>query len=260
MDEPWFKQLRLLLLDIDGVLFSGLNPIPGAAEAIHKLRGAGISIRLLTNDAVSSRASRLAEFTQYGFDVAIEEIYTASYLTAEYLRMHGSPSVMLLLGGEGRNEFADISVTETDPQVVVVGDYFDDYVREHLQKAFDAVLNGAQLIAAQKNRYWMDGERPMIDIGFWVAGLEYCTRKRAKIIGKPAVESYLTVLHRCGVSPEQAAMASDDPYSDLLGAKRAGLRTVHVLAPGHPPPRSKYPRPDLTVSNLLELADSFVTA
>lgn len=219
---------RLFIIDIDEVLCSHDVALPGAHEAIDALRRAGKEIRFLTNDAWSSRDSRAKELHEQGIRISPHEIYTSSFLTASYIRSLGSPPTLLLSGGEGVKEFAGIPLREDSVEVVVVGDLFDSYSRTALERAYSAVINGARLIAMQNDQYWMDGDTPRINIGFWVAGLEYCTGTRAKVIGKPAIESYHFVLQDVGVSPAEALMISDSLDSDLVGAKKAGLFTIHI--------------------------------
>lgn len=241
MNEVNLKDISLFIMDVDGVLWAGDAPVPGTAKGINDLRNAGVALRFLTNDAVNSRRSRLEELNNNGFAIGEAELYTASYLTAQYLKQIGCPRTLLLLSGSGRDEFAGLPIVEDSPDIVVVGDFFDSYTRQAIEKAFDAVMHGAQLLAMQKNRYWMYGDHPKVDLGFWVAGLEYCTGVKAKVIAKPSVESYQVVLRDAGVQSSRAAMVSDDLYSDLSGAKRAGLATVHVTGSG------SFPKSDATV-------------
>jgi HAD superfamily hydrolase (TIGR01458 family) len=248
------RNIRCLILDVDGVIWSGDSVIPGSAQALNSLRSTGKCIRLLTNDAISSRSARIAEMATQAIHVDLDEMFTATYLAAEYLRYLGKPPSLVLLDGEGLSEFTGLSLVQTAPEVVVVGDYFDSYDRRTLDEAFYAVINGAPLLAMQRNRYFMSGDRPRIDAGFWVAGLEYCTGIRAKVIGKPSVESYEMVLRRAGFSPQESAMVSDDLYSDLLGAKKAGLTTIHIQSGDQSVPHIETLPADLTVTSLLHLS------
>jgi HAD superfamily hydrolase (TIGR01458 family) len=254
MDSKDLQHIRLFIMDIDGVLCWGDDAIPRAPEAIDALLMSGKEVRYLTNDSVSSRTSRASELHEQGFHVSPDEIYTASSLTAQYLRSLGSPSSLVLSGGEGLEEFVGITLVQDSAEVVVVGDFFDSYSRSLLERAYDAVINGAQLIATQKNRHWMFGDQPRIDLGFWVAGLEYCAGIEAKVIGKPSIECYQIVLQDAGASHHEAAMVSDDLYSDLAGAKRAGLTTIHISSHPVPSETIDIPAADLTIESLAELA------
>jgi ribonucleotide monophosphatase NagD (HAD superfamily) len=113
-------------------------------------------------------------------------------------------------------------------------------------------MNGAQFIATQRNRYWSSGSGPIVDIGFWIAGLEYCTGVEAEVIGKPSINSYLTVCRDTGIRVDNTVMVSDDVLSDLAGAKKAGLSTVHTTDYSVRTNATITLAPDLTVSNLSE--------
>jgi HAD superfamily hydrolase (TIGR01458 family) len=248
VDITVFDDTELFILDVDGVLVYDSKIVPGAKEAIMRLRSAGKHIRLLTNDSRSSRNSRAQELRSHGYDFPAEHIYTASYITARYLESLGSPPTLLLTSGSAIDDFRNIPLVSKNPEYVVIGDFFDLYSQETLQNAFDAVMNGAKLIATQKNRY-CPGHNNAIDIGFWVAGLEYSTGTKAKVMGKPSADSYQAVINDVGMVPTQAAMVSDDWASDLTGAHQLGL--VTILIGRHDLANSE---PDFQVDNMFELS------
>jgi HAD superfamily hydrolase (TIGR01458 family) len=249
------NEIHLVVLDIDGVFYCKNGAVLGAREAIAMLRKSGLIIRFLTNDAFSSRFSRAQELNTLGFDVHPSDIYTAASLTADYLRLLGSPPTMLLVEGECSEEFKGIPIVDHDPQVVVVGDCFSSYNFDKLNHAFSSIRNGAHFIAMQKNRHCSIGGEPLIDVGFWVAGLEYCTAKHAEVIGKPSVSSYVIICQDAGIAVENAAMVSDDLSSDLVGAHHAGLLTIHVTDYWVPSSLQPFFSPDLVVPDLNNFAE-----
>ncbi len=166
-----FNEVSLVILDIDGVIYNNHTIVQGASEAVMLLRKHGLVVKFLTNDAISSRSLRAQELNALGFDVLASDIYTATSLTAHYLQLVGSPRTLLLLEGEGKQEFQELPIVEYNPQCVVVGDCFNSYSFDKLNRAFIAIRNGAIFIAMQRNRCWsIDGDL-VIDTGFWVAGL-----------------------------------------------------------------------------------------
>ena len=80
----------------------------------------------------------------------------------------------------------------------------------------------------QKNRYWRTPEGLSLDVGPFVAALEYATGCDAVVVGKPAPAFFATVLAGLGVRPADAVMVGDDVESDVGGALRAGLAGVLV--------------------------------
>lgn len=248
------EHVKLLILDIDGVIYCGNDAIPGAQNALEELQKRGFIVKFLTNDGVNSRHSRAKALNSLGFNIEPANIYTAASLAAEYLRRMGSPRTMFLFEGDSLQEFFNIPVDEDQPEFVLVGDFFHCYDFERLDRAFRAIMDGAGLLAVQRNRYWAAGPRPIIDIGLWVAGIEYCTGVSAKIIGKPEIGCYKFVCSESNVEPQDAIMVSDDLYSDLKGAYEAGLRIIHVTDCSVNLPMPAPVIPDLTIPNLSALS------
>ena len=94
---------------------------------------------------------------------------------------------------------------------------------------FRALINGASLIAAAKNRYFKDSDNDLsLDAGGFVEALEFASNKRAKIIGKPSKEFFYLAIKSLNLQPNEVLMVGDDIKSDILGAKKAGLKTALV--------------------------------
>jgi HAD superfamily hydrolase (TIGR01458 family) len=89
-------------------------------------------------------------------------------------------------------------------------------------------MDGAELVALQKNRFWLTPEGLSLDVGPFVAALEYATGRTAHVVGKPARAFFLQPLSELGVEPRAALMVGDDIHSDIGGALDAGLRAVLV--------------------------------
>ena len=231
----------LVVLDLDGVIQFGRKVPEHAHELLRRLREAGYALRFLTNDGFNSRRSRCEQLHEAGVEISIDELYTASSLTARYVRERIPGSVLALVGGPARDEFEDLELSNaSDASCVVVGDWFDDYDRSALRAAYTALERGAELIAMHRKRSWASegvGEHS-IDIGFWVAGLEYCCRREATVVAKPSAYAYTTILEDSGFDAERCLMVSDEIDPDLLGAERLGLRTL--LAAGGRIPRELF--------------------
>jgi HAD superfamily hydrolase (TIGR01458 family) len=217
----------LVLMDLDGVIQVGDTVPREAIDMLAELRAGDYVIRFLTNDGINSRASRLEQLRRCGLDVELDELYTASYLTARYLAERGLAPILPLCGRPALDEFEGLEQSLERPRAVVVGDYFPHYDYDAVKAAYTALAHGAELIAMHKKRSWPTGGARVIDIGFWVAGLEFCSRRPATVIGKPAEYSYATVLRDTGFQPERVVMVSDEVEPDLIGARRWGIRTVH---------------------------------
>ena len=106
-----------------------------------------------------------------------------------------------------------------------VGRSFD---YEVLNRAFRHLMAGADLVALQKNRYWRREDGLSLDVGPFVAALEYASGRQAHVVGKPAPEFFRGILADAGVEPAAAAMVGDDVETDVGGALDAGLAGILV--------------------------------
>jgi len=227
-----------LLLDIDGVLTTRLSPIPGAPAALADLRRRGMPFRLLTNITMRSRAEVAAGLQRAGFAIESSEIFTAASLAAHYLRAHGGPRSWVLLHGSACEDFAGLDLGEAGAEYVVLGDLGDAFDAGIMNRIYRALLAGARLIAVQHNRAWIAADGPRLDVGAWVAALEFASGRPALVVGKPSPLAYQMPAADLGLPLDRLAMLSDDPDVDLAGARAAGLRTIFVrtsAVPGRRP-------------------------
>lgn len=213
-----------LLIDIDGVLTIGSEVIPGAAETLDALRARGILMRYVTNSTIYCRYTLHDRMQALGFHVEIDQLFTATYVAAEYLRAQEAKSYYPLLLPDAQLEFTDIEVDEVNPQFVVVGDIGASFNFVRLNKAFRALLNGAQLVALHKKRSWRTEAGLFMDAGPFVVALEYAAQTPATVVGKPSAAYFNRVLEDMGLPVERMAMIGDDIESDVLGAQQMGIQ------------------------------------
>lgn len=216
-----------LLIDIDGVLTHGGEPLPGAADAVDELRER-FPVRFLTNTSRKSSFTLLGELGDAGFDVSREEVFTAPMAAAALLEEGGVDSVLMLTSKDLERDFGEFELDADEPDAVVVGDMGRDFRYGPLNEAFRALMDGAELVAVHRNRYWDSGDGLRLDAGPFVAALEYAAGVEAEVAGKPSTNFFRAALEGVGVSPGDAVMVGDDAYGDVIGAAEAGLGTVLV--------------------------------
>jgi HAD superfamily hydrolase (TIGR01458 family) len=213
-----------LLFEIDGVLTLGEEVIPGAAETIESLRARAIPIRFMTNTTIYCRYTFLDHMRAKGFQIDIDELYTATYVAARYLRDHNAHTYFPLLLPDAQLEFTGIDIDEETPEYVVVGDMGAGFTFSRLNRAFRALLNGAKLIALHKKRHWRTPDGLFLDAGPFVMALEYAAETNALVLGKPSAAYFELVLRELGLRRDRVAMVGDDIESDVKGAKLMGLQ------------------------------------
>ena len=174
-----------LLLDIDGVLAVSWEALPGAVDALRRLREDGVPFRMITNTTTKTRADLASTLRDAGFDVGDEEIVTAVVATAAYLRdAHPGAKVFVLSDGDATEDLAGIELAAVqDADVVVIGGACDDFTYETMNKIFRRLMDGASLVGRLTNLYWKTSERWELDGGAYIAGLEEGSNTKAIFCG-----------------------------------------------------------------------------
>jgi len=227
-----------VILDLDGVLWIGGALSPRAPMFLEALRQRQLAFCILTNDCTASADQRRMELVRAGLNIDSHQLVTATQVAREWLLKRGYRRILYL----GREEAAlDLNplqrVRSSRVDAVVVGDLFSCYEKSLLALAVEAISSGAKFVAMQRKRLWSDGVATHVDNGFWVAGLEYVSRQRAIVVGKPARGAYQLAIQRLGLQlahRSSVVMMSDDADEDLAGADRCGLRTILIGAGAHP--------------------------
>ena len=215
------------LFDLDGTLYTDAGAIPGAVDALAELRRRGVPFRLVTNTTRRSRRLLAERLRSYGFAVEPDEIITAVMSGVAMLKEHKVRRVAAYVAPETLEDFADFDIRSPQPETVVIGDLGDAWDFVKLNRAFLHLMDGAELIALQRDRYWLRGDGLALDAGPFVAALEYATGKTALVCGKPSAAFYRTALASLGAlaaeRPKEVVMVGDDLWGDVQGAQRAGL-------------------------------------
>jgi HAD superfamily hydrolase (TIGR01458 family) len=233
--------VRAALIDIDGVLYVEDEPVAGATDALARLRASELGVRFVTNTTARSRARTLEKLRRLGFEVANGELVTPAALALAHSRERGHRRAALVMNDEVKRDFAELEVADHDVDAVIVGDLGSAFSYDVLNRAFRLVMDGAELVALQKNRFWLTADGLSLDVGPFVAALEYATGREAFVVGKPARAFFALPLAELGVDPRDAVMVGDDIESDIGGALTAGLRAVLVRT-------GKY-RPDVVAAS-----------
>jgi HAD superfamily hydrolase (TIGR01458 family) len=249
------REIRGLLIDLDGVLYVGRKPVPGAMKTVHQLQAARMPRCYLTNTTTKSKASLRKKMQDMGLAVAMEEILSAPEAAKVYLENKGRPVCKLLVNNEVLGDFSDFKQSDTDAQAVVIGDIGNAWTYDLLNNVFRLVTNGAELVALHRNKFWETSEGLQMDIGAFVAGLEYVTGKTATIIGKPSPEFFTAALSRIGLKAGEVAMIGDDIDTDVGAAQEQGMVGILVKTGKY---RESYAqaskiKPDLVLDSIADL-------
>ena len=245
------RDVRALLLDLDGVIVVAGAAVPGSVEAIAELERRGTPYRIVTNTSLVSRATLSRYAAKLGNEIPPERFQSALSASAAFAaRSFPGQPLYVLASADARTEFdgqrllshEEAAEPGARAAAVIVGDSPEELTHANLNRAFRLVRHGARLIGMHRNPWWLTPEGPTLDSGAYVTGLEYATGVRAQIIGKPAAAFFsiaIQALRDDVVRPAarlrrtEIAMVGDDVRTDVLAGQRAGLRGVFVLTGKH---------------------------
>jgi HAD superfamily hydrolase (TIGR01458 family) len=213
-----------VLLDLDGVLYVGAEPLAGARQAVERLRQAGMPMRFVTNTTRRPRRVIREAVAAMGFQIEDGDLFTPAAAARDLLAANGL-SPYLLIHPALAEDFAGLPPGE---DAVVVGDAGDEFTYANLNRAFRLVMGGAPLLALAANRYFREPDGLSLDVGAFVAALEFATGARARVLGKPEPAFYAAAVAALGCPIAEAAMIGDDVEADVNGAIAAGLSGILV--------------------------------
>ncbi len=216
-----------LLLDIDGTLYVGEEPIPGAPEALRELERRGHVLRYLTNTTRFSRDELARRLRAMGFDASPDQLFTAPVAAAAWLAHHGIRRVGAYVPASTLDDFRAFELVPEDavPDAVVVGDLGPEWTFDRLNHAFRQLLEGARLVALQRNRYWRTPDGLTIDAGAFVAALEYAAGTEAVVVGKPSREFFRLAADSLPAGASSALVASGRTRAARPPSADTGART-----------------------------------
>ena len=223
--------VEAFLIDLDGVMYVGGTVIPGARDALRFLEEQGYPFRFVSNTTRKSRHTIAGQLKGMGLLIPEPHIFTPAAAAAAYLSENHRKSAVLLTTGEVAGEITSLAGIVTDPataETIIVGDAGDRFTYGTLNAAFRRLLEGAELVALEKDRFWMGTDGMMLSAGPFVAALEYATGKEALVMGKPSRRFFLQALASMGAEPGTAAMIGDDVVTDVGGAIACGLSGILV--------------------------------
>jgi glycerol-1-phosphatase len=250
-------ELDGLLVDLDGCVWVGGDPLPGAVEAVRHIRAHGVEVVFVTNDPASTRGAHAARLSELGIPTPAERVVTAAWaLAAAVARDHPGARTFVLgpeamrdeLRAAGARVFPADAATEATAraEVVAVGTSSDLGFAE-LTAATRAVLGGARLYAANRDPWFPMPDGPWPSSGAFAAFVEAATGATATAIGKPEPPLYEAARSQLG-GARRVGVVGDRRDADIAGGKRAGFTTI-LVGGGH----GEGPDPDHQLAGLREL-------
>jgi 4-nitrophenyl phosphatase len=259
--------LRGLLIDLDGVVYTGSEPIPGADVFLAEARRRGLKFLLVTNNSTASPEVVAQRLQHMGIEATPTEILTSAQAATAYVATQaGRGARVRIVGEDGCRQAA----LEEGLVVVDDGEASVDWVIAGLDRAFDyskltsaarAIIAGARFVATNADALLpIEGGHVLPGAGSIVAAIQTATAVRPIVVGKPEPGLFEHGLRRLGgLRPEEVAMIGDRIDTDVVGGQRAGLRTILVLSgvTSEAEALQARPQPDAIAADLARVADLF---
>ncbi|MBT3708380.1 MAG: HAD family hydrolase [Verrucomicrobia bacterium] len=249
------------LLDMDGVLVRGKQPIAGSIEYVRMLKEKKISFMVLTNNSRFAPDVHSDRLREIGFPVDAENVYTSALATARFLRTQKAGATCFAVGDNGLHvalEAAGCNLTDKNPEFVVIGESLD-FNYADLAKGAHLIDQGSRFIGTNPdvNGPVEIGRHPAC--GAACAMIAASTGKTPYFLGKPNPLMMRGALERLGVRASEAIMVGDRMDTDVLAGMELGLETTLVLTGSSKVEDvSEFPfRPDRVVARLSDLAYDF---
>ena len=238
-------------LDLDGVVWLADEPIPGAAEAVDRLRAAGEAVVFVTNNSSQPVGEVEAKLAAHGIPPlgsVITSAMAAADLVApgERVLVCAGPGVVEALERRGA-----VPVRDGDADAVLVG-FHRDFDYERLRIAARAVRRGARLLATNDDSTYPTPDGPIPGGGAILAAVVTATGEPAVVAGKPNEPMAALVRRRLGAD---GVMVGDRPDTDGRFARALGYRFALVHTGVTPAGVVVDPEPDLVAPDLLTLVE-----
>jgi HAD superfamily hydrolase (TIGR01450 family) len=259
--SPLANRYDQFILDLDGCVWVGDEPTPGAVEAISQLRESGKRLAFATNDPRSATEDYVTRLWRLGVKASIADVVTVGGALQHLLAETRSGRTAFVVGTQPlRRHVADAGVrvlNGTDlasraELVVVAGT--EELVYDDLRNATLAVHRGAELIATGRDPIYPQPDGDWPGTGAILAAVEYATGKTAQIVGKPEPQLFLTALDRLG-GGGRTLVVGDRLDADVAAAARVPLDAALVLTGGTSQDEldGAEPKPVAVAENLAEL-------
>ncbi|HEX8983392.1 MAG TPA: HAD-IIA family hydrolase [Ktedonobacterales bacterium] len=225
------SEIHTYLMDMDGVLVRGAQPIPGADKFISRLRSANKPFLILTNNSLYTPRDLQARLALSGLHVSADELFTSALATAQFLHTQSPGGSAYVIGEAGlTTALHDVGyiLTDTNPDYVVLGETLS-YSFVRLTQAIRLIMGGARFIATNPDVIG-PSDGGMVPATGAVAALIYeATGIKPYFVGKPNPLMMRSALRKLGGHSETSMMIGDRMDTDVVAGTEAGMSTTLVL-------------------------------
>ena len=225
-------QTKAYLIDMDGVLIRGKQPIPGAGEFLDRLRAAGARFMVFTNNSRLTPEDHHAELAALGLDIPAECIFTSALATAHFLESQRPNGTAYVIGEAGlTTALHEIGYrfTEHSPDYVVLGET-NSYSFASITTAVRLIADGARFIATNPDVVGPTEQGIVPACGSVAAMIARATGVEPYFVGKPNPFMMRSALRQIDAHSENTIMIGDRMDTDMVAGIESGLETILVLS------------------------------
>lgn len=229
------KDITLFLLDMDGTVNLGFDPIDGAKEFLFTLKEQGKSFIFLTNNSSKNADGYVDKMRSLGFPCEQENVFTSGMAAGMFLSQSKKDSLVYVCGTEAlKNELlkygVKISPDGENADTVLLG-YDTELNYEKIKIVCKLLDNGADYFATNIDMVCpIEGGRYLPDCGSFADMFENAVKRRPKFLGKPDRTMIDIIAKKTGVAYDKIAMVGDRIYTDVKTGINAGVTSVLVLS------------------------------
>lgn len=222
-------KIQGLIVDLDGTLYFKGEVIPGVIDTLKQLRKLAVPIRFITNSDSKPVGTIRRNLADMGINVEDNEIISPVTVAMNLLQAKPGQHCFTILSPALEKEFENYRIS-TDDRVewVILGDISEMCSYALLDRAFNHLMNGAELLTLQPGRFYIDKDGYHLDTGAFSSLLEYSSGKKARILGKPSNDIFQVAIEQLGLETHRIAIIGDDITTDITGAKALEVLSVLV--------------------------------
>ncbi|MFA6083845.1 HAD-IIA family hydrolase [Mucilaginibacter sp.] len=221
-----------LLIDMDGVIYSGETLIEGADKFIASLLKGNIPFAFMTNNSQPTSLQIVRKLKRLGITVEANHVYTSAMATGKFLGDQSPGGTAYVLGEGGLLTSLHengITLVDTDPEFVVLGEG-RNFTLEMVQKAVDMILAGAKFITTNRDPSPKKPGWNNLGIAATTAMIEEASGVKAFVTGKPSPVMMRSARKYLGLETADTTVIGDTMETDIQGGVQMGYKTILVLS------------------------------
>lgn len=256
--------IKGLILDMDGVLWRGDQPLADLEDIFFQLKEMDLRVMAVTNNSTKTPAVYLDKLSQFGVVLETWQVLNSSEAAANYLEERfpqGGP--VYVVGENGLNQAlkekgfyhqSEIG-KEEDSILAVVAGMDRELTYRKIERAAKLIRSGIPFIGTNPDKTFPTPEGLSPGAGVVLKAIETASGVKPLIMGKPRSEIFQAALDRLGCSSEEVLMIGDRLETDIRGAQLAGCRTGLVFSgvTTRKEGENFRPPPDLKADNITEM-------